>query len=70
MIGNILCQMKLPETVLWVKHVTSCLLQGFVFPGYEPVPVTHVHLLLVLCHRRHGHCNLHLQIHRILWVSG
>lgn len=61
--GNICCKIKVAETVLWFKHVTLCPLQGFVFSGYEPVPVAHVHLLLVLRHHRHGHRNLHLQIH-------
>lgn len=55
--------MKQAEILLRVKPVTSCLLQGFVFPWYEPMPVAHVHLLMVLRHCRHGHRNLHLQIH-------
>lgn len=37
--------------------------QGSVVPGYEPVPVAHVHLLLVLCHCCYGDSHLHLQIH-------
>lgn len=44
-------------------------LQDSVFPGDELVSHSHVHLLLVLRHRRHGDCWLYLQVYRVCRVS-
>lgn len=45
-------------------------LQDSVFPGDELVSHSHVPLLLVLRHRRHGDCRLYLQVYRVRRVSG
>lgn len=37
--------------------------QGAVFPRDEPVSLAHVHLVVVLRHRGHGHRRVHLQVH-------
>lgn len=60
------CWLKFP---VWPYMWCPVPPQGSVFPGYEFVPVTDVHLFLVLRHSRHGHRHLHLQIHWVLWVS-
>lgn len=45
-------------------------LQDSVFPGDELVSHSHVPLLLVLRHCRHGDCWLYLQVYRVCRVSG
>lgn len=53
----------------WFLNTSCPSLQGSVLPGDELVSHSYVPLLLVLCHRCHGNCRLHLQVYRVRRVS-
>lgn len=55
---------------LGLSLIVCVSLQDSVFPRHELVSHSHVPLLLVLRHRRHGDCRFYLQVYRVCRVSG
>lgn len=53
-----------------ILSISNLCLQDSFLPGDELVSHSHVPLLLVLRHRRHGNCRLYLQVYRVRRVSG